>query len=124
MEKIENESAQLGNGPFKYAMALDNLKAERERGITIYISLWQFETSKFSFTIIDVPGHCGFTMNMITATSQAGDAVLVVSSASCEFEADLSKNGQKRDQILLLYWLGVKQMVAGDNKKDEKTVNY
>ena len=42
----------MGKGSFKYAWVLDKLKAERERGITIDIALWKFETKNVSFTII------------------------------------------------------------------------
>ena len=61
---------------------------------------------------------------MTTGTSQADVAVLVVASASGEFDAGVSKNGQTREHILLSYTLGVKQMIAAVNQMDEKTANY
>lgn len=36
---------------FLLAWVLDKLKAERERGITIDIALWKFETPKYSVTV-------------------------------------------------------------------------
>ena len=45
----------MGKGSFKYAWVLDKLKAERERGITIDIALWKFETTKYYITVIDAP---------------------------------------------------------------------
>jgi elongation factor 1-alpha len=124
MEKFEKESAEMGKGSFKYAWVLDKLKAERERGITIDIALWKFETAKYVFTIIDAPGHRDFIKNMITGTSQADVAILVIASGAGEFEAGISANGQTREHALLAYTLGVKQMIVVINKMDDKSVNW
>merc|ERR1711922_7273 len=124
IEKFEKEAQEMGKGSFKYAWVLDKLKAERERGITIDIALWKFETSKFYVTIIDAPGHRDFIKNMITGTSQADCAVLIVAAGVGEFEAGISKNGQTREHALLAFTLGVKQLIIGGNKMDSTEPPY
>lgn len=124
IEKFEKEAAEMGKSSFKYAWVLDKLKAERERGITIDIALWKFETEKYVFTIIDAPGHRDFIKNMITGTSQADVAILMIASPTGEFEAGISKDGQTREHALLSFTLGVKQMIVCLNKQDDKSVNY
>merc|ERR1719392_641033 len=124
IEKFEKEAQEMGKGSFKYAWVLDKLKAERERGITIDIQLMNFITKKYYVTIIDAPGHRDFIKNMITGTSQADCAVLIVAASTGEFEAGISKNGQTREHALLAYTLGVKQMIVGINKIDNTEPPY
>ena len=124
IDKFEKEAQEGGKGSFKYAWVLDKLKSERERGITIDIALNKFETPRFHCTIIDAPGHRDFIKNMITGTSQADLAILVISAQSGEFEAGISKEGQTKEHALLAYTLGVKQMIVGVNKMDHPTVKY
>jgi len=122
IEKFEKEAAEIGKGSFKYAWVLDKLKAERERGITIDIALWKFDTKKYTYTIIDAPGHRDFIKNMITGASQADIAMLVIDAVG--FEAGFSAEGQTREHATLAYTLGVKQMIVAINKMDEKTINW
>jgi len=124
IEKFEKEAAEMGKQSFKYAWVMDKLKAERERGITIDIALWKFESPKYTFTVIDAPGHRDFIKNMITGTSQADVAILVIASGTGEFEAGIAKDGQTREHALLAFTLGVKQMIVCINKIDDKSVNY
>ncbi|XP_035584920.1 putative elongation factor 1-alpha-like 3 [Zalophus californianus] len=116
--------AKREGGSFKYAWVLDKLKAERERGITIDISPWKFETRKYYVTITDAPGHRDFIKNRIIGTSQADCAALIVAAGVGEFEAGISKNEQTHERALLAYTLGVKQLIVGVNKMDSTEPLY
>jgi elongation factor 1-alpha len=61
---------------------------------------------------------------MITGTSQADVAILVISAAQGEFEVGISKHGQTREHALLAYTLGVRNIVVVVNKMDEKSVQF
>jgi len=122
-KKFEKEAKLIGKESFKYAWVLDKLKAERERGITIDIALWKFESNKYSFTIIDAPGHRDFIKKMITGTSQADVAILVISAGQGEFKAGIGKEGQTREHALLAYTMGIKQVVVAINKMDAVQYN-
>jgi elongation factor 1-alpha len=61
---------------------------------------------------------------MITGTSQADVAILMIAAGIGEFEAGYAKNGQTREHALLAYTLGVKQIIVCINKMDDKSVNW
>jgi elongation factor 1-alpha len=131
IEKYEKEAKEMGKASFKYAWVLDKLKAERERGITIDIALWKFETKKYYFTIIDAPGHRDFIKNMISGAAQADVALLMV-PADGNFTTAVQKGdhkqgviqGQTRQHARLINLLGVKTIIVGVNKMDSDTAGY
>ncbi|MGQ0375971.1 MAG: translation elongation factor EF-1 subunit alpha [Nitrososphaerota archaeon] len=113
------ESEKTGKGDtFKYAWVMDNIKDERERGITIDLAFQKFETPKYFFTLIDAPGHRDFIKNMITGASEADCAVLVLSAKEGETDTAIAPGGQAREHAFLLKTLGVGQLIVVINKMD------
>jgi elongation factor 1-alpha len=117
MRKLKEKAEELGKGGFEFAFVMDNLKEERERGVTIDLSHKKFETPKYYFTIIDAPGHRDFIKNMITGASQADAGVLVVA-------ANDGVSAQTREHVFLAKTLGVAQIIIAINKMDISGVDY
>ncbi|MEM3827405.1 MAG: translation elongation factor EF-1 subunit alpha [Candidatus Micrarchaeaceae archaeon] len=115
MDKYRELAKQYNKPTFEFAFVMDAQKEERERGITIDIAHKEFQTAKYYFTIIDAPGHKDFVKNMITGSSQADAAVLVIGAAE-----GIGK--QTREHTILANVLGIEQIIIGINKMD--AVNY
>jgi elongation factor 1-alpha len=113
--KLEEEAKSRGKGTFVFAYVMDNLKEERERGVTIDVSYKKFEAKNHMFTIIDAPGHRDFVKNMITGTSQADVAVLVCAAKE-------GVQPQTKEHAFLAQVMGIRQIVVALNKMDE--INY
>ncbi|NCP72545.1 translation elongation factor EF-1 subunit alpha [archaeon] len=110
--KLEAIAQEKGKGTFAFAYMMDTLKEERERGITIDVNYKKFDTKKNFFTVIDAPGHQDYIKNMITGTSQADAAVLLVGA----------KEGimaQTKEHSYLAKVLGINQLIVAVNKMDE-----
>jgi elongation factor 1-alpha len=117
VQKYKEEAKAKGKESFALAWIFDNLKEERERGVTIDVAHKKFDTDKYYFTIIDAPGHRDFVKNMITGTSQADAAVLVVAAPD-------GIMAQTKEHMFLARTLGVKQMVVAINKMDDTKPPY
>lgn len=113
MRKLKEKAAEAGKAGFEFAYVMDNLKEERERGVTIDLSHKKFESDKYEFTIIDAPGHADFIKNMITGVSQADAAVLVVAATD-------GVNEQTKEHAYLSKTFGIDQLVVAVNKMDMK----
>ena len=132
IDKYAEESEKIGKPSWKYAWVLQKLQEERERGLTIDVSFFKFETKDTVFTIIDAPGHRDFVKNMITGASQANAAILVVSCEKNDLESGLSEErvektpkgdrripgGQTIEHLTLAITLGISQIVVAVNKMD------
>lgn len=111
INRFKELTQQMNRPTFEFAFVMDQLKEERERGITIDIAHRDFQTEKFYFTIIDAPGHKDFVKNMITGASQADAAIIVVSAVD-------GIQAQTREHAILASVLGIKQIIVGINKMD------
>ncbi len=111
MRKLKEKAQELGKAGFEFAFVMDNLKEEQERGVTIDLSYRKYVCQKYEATIIDAPGHKDFVKNMITGSSQADVAFLVVAATEGVME-------QTKEHLWLLKTLGVAQVAVLVNKMD------
>src|SRR6058998_1375603 len=115
LENLKKLAEQMGKATFEFAFVMDQVKEERERGLTIDVAHKRFDTEKYYFTIIDAPGHRDFVKNMITGASQADAAILTCSAIE-------GPQAQTKEHIFLAKTLGIDQLVVAVNKMD--AVNY
>jgi len=111
MKKLREEAVKNGKAGFEFAYVMDNIKEERERGVTIDLAYKKLMTDKYQITIIDAPGHRDFVKNMITGASQADAAFLVIAAPS-------GVQPQTTEHLWLLRTMGVKNLSIAINKMD------
>ncbi len=108
---VERTSKERGNEYTDLALVTDGLRAEREQGITIDVAYRYFATAKRKFIIADTPGHIQYTRNMVTGTSTAQLAIVLVDARHGLLE-------QSRRHAFLASLLGIQHIVLAVNKMD------
>ena len=109
-EEIKKISEEMGK-EMEFAFIMDHLQEERQRGITIDIAHSFFKTEKRKYVIIDAPGHREFLKNMITGSSQAEAALLLL-----DINEGIKDQTKRHCYILSLF--GIKQVAVVVNKMD------
>ncbi len=93
------------------ALLTDGLSAEREQGITIDVAYRYFATPKRKFIMADCPGHEQYTRNMVTGSSTANAAIILIDA----------RNGvmpQTKRHTHILSLLGTPHLLVAINKMD------
>ncbi|MBL7131047.1 MAG: adenylyl-sulfate kinase [Candidatus Omnitrophica bacterium] len=110
IREIKIVSKELGKD-VELAYLTDQLKEERERNITIDTTQIFFKIRKRNYVIIDTPGHTEFIKNMITGTTLAEVAILIVDVQEGIME-------QTRRHAYLISMLGLNRVIVLFNKMD------
>lgn len=113
LNALESESKKWGTqgANIDYALLVDGLAAEREQGITIDVAYRYFSTTSRKFIVADAPGHEQYTRNMITGSSNADAAVILV-------DARQGVLTQTRRHSYLAALIGIRNIVLAVNKMD------
>jgi len=119
IEKARRESEKNGKASFWLAYLLDIDESERARGITLGYTFFDIIYKERDFKIIDVPGHHNLVQEMISGSSHADIAVLVLSARTGEYESSLK--GQALQHTLIARGIGIQHLIVAINKID--TIN-
>ena len=111
LDAVEDASRRRGTDYVDLALLTDGLRAEREQGITIDVAYRYFSTPKRKFILADTPGHIQYTRNMVTGSSTANIALILVDARHGVVE-------QTRRHAFLASLLGVPHLVLCVNKMD------
>jgi sulfate adenylyltransferase subunit 1 len=110
-EAIKHSSEQRGEEQVNLALLTDGLRAEREQGITIDVAYRYFSTPRRKFIIADTPGHIQYTRNMVTGSSTANLAIIMVDARNGISE-------QTCRHTLITSLIGIRHIIVCVNKMD------
>lgn len=123
VHKNARDAKAIGKASFAWAWVMDSRPEERERGVTIDVSVKRcFLDDSRQLVILDAPGHRDFVPSAISGMAQADAGMLVIDGAvggfENGFEAALGHTGQTREHARLAKSLGLHSLVVVVNKMD------
>ena len=102
---------QTHSKDFEYAYLIDSLEKEQSQGITIDAARYFIRSGSSKFLFIDTPGHLDFLKNMITGSSSADIALLIIDALEGILENTLR-------HLFLLSFLEIPKVFILINKMD------
>ncbi|MGP8215854.1 MAG: sulfate adenylyltransferase subunit CysN [Bacteroidia bacterium] len=110
-DAIKRSSELRGEEQVNLALLTDGLRAEREQGITIDVAYRYFSTPRRKFIIADTPGHIQYTRNMVTGSSTANLAIIMIDARNGITE-------QTCRHTLITSLIGIRHIIVCINKMD------
>ena len=111
---IINKTKKYGIPSYKFSWITNKTKEERESCQSIIYHINKFESKKYDFNLIDLPGNFRYKKNIIKGLSFA-DAVIIVISSNNENP----ENDHIKDYLIITYTMGIRQIIFAINKIDE-----
>jgi len=112
--ETKNYANKLRKGKYIYSWLINKLRHEKESNKTIIYHINKFESNKYDFNLIDLPGDFRYIKNAIKGISLA-DAVAIVIPA----ENENSENDHIKDYLVIAYTMGIRQIIIAINKMDQ-----
>ncbi|CAK9059415.1 Elongation factor 1-alpha (EF-1-alpha) (14 nm filament-associated protein) [Durusdinium trenchii] len=127
-EEVEHQQCQdlaweLGRPGYSHGWMLDRLPEERELGSTLTSHMQRFESAHCSYCAFDTPGREDLSREVLSVTSLADVAVLVLSATTGEWEAAV-ESGRVKEIALDSFTMGIKHVVVWVTKMDDFTVQF
>ena len=99
-----------GLSTYKYSWLIDKLYAERSYVKTIIYHIKKFETKKYDFKLIDLPGYFHLRKNIIKSISLADAVVIIVTPEDENYE-----HNHIKDYLIIIYTMGIRQLIIAIN---------
>jgi translation elongation factor EF-1alpha len=116
VNKVQREAEKNGKSSFWLAYLLDIDDTERERGITLGYTNYEFKYNDKQYVIYDVPGHKDLVQEMVTGSSHCNLAIVILSARKGEYESSLK--GQTLEHVLIARGMGISSLIVCINKMD------